>query len=113
MNTWRPFGHGIFDVDRPEGRRRGQQHHAARCQRVDGLLVAVQADELPLLGHVHLLGELLREGSAGWTGAGCAKTSAMAQSFVGPLVLRACAAAPVPRPPQPTRAILMVLFSPA
>ena len=44
---------------------------------------------------------------------GFLKTSAMAQSLVRPLVERACEAAPVPRPPQPTSAILMVLPSAA
>src|SRR5207302_849224 len=43
-----------------------------------------------------------------------AKTSAMATRRVGPpRVFRALAAAPVPRPPQPTRAKRMVLSSPA
>src|SRR5947209_18763611 len=38
----------------------------------------------------------------------------MATSLIGPsLTERAFAAAPVPRPPQPTRATWMVLFSPA
>src|SRR3954471_8438879 len=38
----------------------------------------------------------------------------MATSLMGPLVVcRALAAAPVPRPPQPTRATRIVLFSPA
>src|SRR5438094_169280 len=42
------------------------------------------------------------------------KTSAIATSLVGPLwVDRALLAAPVPLPPQPTRASWMVLFSPA
>src|SRR5262245_25811946 len=43
----------------------------------------------------------------------CGKTSAMATSLVGPLVERAFSAAPVPRPPQPTSARLIVLLSPA
>jgi hypothetical protein len=43
----------------------------------------------------------------------CSNTSATAQSFVGPWVDNAFAAAPEPRPPQPTSAILMVLFSAA
>ena len=38
----------------------------------------------------------------------------MATSLIGPLVVdRASAAAPVPRPPQPTRASWIVLFSAA
>src|SRR5262249_29406847 len=37
----------------------------------------------------------------------------MATSLVGPLVESAFSAAPVPRPPQPTSARLMVLLSPA
>src|SRR5689334_8146510 len=41
-------------------------------------------------------------------------TSAMATSWVGPLRAdRALTAAPVPRPPQPTRAMRIVLFSAA
>ena len=56
------LGHGVFEVDGPESRRRGQQHDAARPHRVDGLLVGVQANELPLLGHVDLLGELAGQG---------------------------------------------------
>src|SRR5206468_4961 len=43
-----------------------------------------------------------------------AKTSAMATSLIGPSATdRAFSAAPVPRPPQPTRATRMVLLSPA
>src|SRR5262249_31583851 len=42
------------------------------------------------------------------------KTSAIATSLIGPLLVdRALTAAPVPRPPQPTRATWIVLFSPA
>src|SRR6516162_8170352 len=42
------------------------------------------------------------------------KTSAIATSLVGPLVVEsAFSAAPVPRPPQPTSARLIVLLSPA
>ncbi len=37
-------------------------------------------------------------------------SAAMATSQVGPLVLRAWVAAPVPRPPQPTRAMGMVTW---
>ena len=52
----------VFEVDRPEGGRSGQHHDAAGIQRVDRLSIAVHADELPLLGHIHLFLELLGEG---------------------------------------------------
>ena len=42
--------HGVFQVDRPEAGRRGQQHDAAGAQRVDGLLVAVQPTNCRSLG---------------------------------------------------------------
>ena len=132
------FVHGVFDMDGTERGRGGQQDHVARIERVDGLSVGIHADELAFRGNVDLLGSPVcgsrdlspaeftwsyrtsRLGSERYfvryfklpsTRSG--KTSAMAQSFVGPLVLKAFKAAPVPRPPQPTRAILMVLFSPA
>ena len=109
MKTLHPLLHGVFEVDRPEGRRRGQQDDAARVERVDGLPVAVHADELPLRRHVDLLPNCCAR-ACRLVCMRSSKTSAMAQSLVGPLVLRALAAAPVPRPPQPTRATLIVLL---
>ena len=46
--------HGVFHVDRPEGRGRGQQHDAAGADAVDGLLVGVEAEELAVGRHVDL-----------------------------------------------------------
>ena len=48
------LGHGVLDVDRPEGGRRGQQHDAARGDAVDGLPVGVHAQELAVGGHLEL-----------------------------------------------------------
>ena len=63
-------------------------------------------------GHVDLLGEQLLEVRVAGAPAGCSNTSAMATSLIGPLLVdSASAAAPVPRPPQPTRASWIVLFS--
>ena len=71
------LGHGILHVDGPEARRRGQQHQPARRHGVDGLLVGVQADELPLLGHVHFcLCSLVRALRLDWSRL--SKKSAMA-----------------------------------
>ena len=50
------FIHGVFDMHGAESGRGGQQDHVARIERVDGLLVGIHADELPLRGHVDLLG---------------------------------------------------------
>ena len=50
---------GVGEVDPAEGRRRGEDRHVARLQAVHRLLVGVEADELAVLGHVDLVGELL------------------------------------------------------
>ena len=58
--------------------------------------------------------ELVLERRRSCSSSRSSKTSAMATSLIGPLlVARALAAAPVPRPPQPTRATWIVLSSPA
>ncbi len=62
MNTWQPLATAY---SRWMGRKPGGVVNSTSppgADRVDGLLVAVQADELPLLGHVDLLFELLRKG---------------------------------------------------
>jgi hypothetical protein len=43
-------------VDPAEGRRGGEDDDVAWIEVVHGLLVAVEADELALLGHVELAG---------------------------------------------------------
>ena len=55
------LAHRVLHVERPEARRRGQDHHADPLQGVDRLLVGVKADELAVLGHVDLLAELVGE----------------------------------------------------
>ncbi len=47
--------HGVFDVDWPEGRRRGQQDDASRGDAVDRLAVGVGTEELPVAGNVDLV----------------------------------------------------------
>ncbi len=49
---------GIGEVDPAEGRRRGKNHDVARCQAIDGLLVAVEPDELAIVGDVDLVTKL-------------------------------------------------------
>ena len=51
----------VVQVRRAEAGVRGQQGHVARPQAVDGLAIGVEAEELPLLGHVDLLAELLAQ----------------------------------------------------
>ena len=51
----------VFQMDRPESRRRGQNDEAPRGDQVNGLLVSVKAEELPIRGHVDVLAELVRE----------------------------------------------------
>ncbi len=46
---------GVFELHRAEGGVCGQQHHVARPQAVDRLLVGVEAHELPLGRHVDLV----------------------------------------------------------
>ena len=83
-------------------------------QAVHRLLVAVEADELAVVGHVDLVVELRLERCRSWLSSRSSKTSAMATSLIGPLLVdSALPAAPVPRPPQPTRATWIVLSSPA
>ena len=48
------LGHGVLDVDRAEGRRRGQKHDASRGHAIDGLPVGVHAQELAGGGHLEL-----------------------------------------------------------
>ena len=52
---------GILQVDGPKGGRRGEKDDAARGNAVDGLAVAVHAEELTVLGHAPPLGELFGE----------------------------------------------------
>ena len=49
---------GVGEVHPAEGRRRGEDRDVARLQTVHRLLVAVEADELAILGHVDLVAEL-------------------------------------------------------
>ena len=50
--------HRFLEMDRPVARRRGEDHD---IRERDGLLVAVEAGELPLGRHVHLVAVLLLE----------------------------------------------------
>ena len=50
---------GVGEMDPAEGRRRGEDRDVARLQAIHRLLVGVEADELAVLGHVDLVGELL------------------------------------------------------
>ena len=47
--------HRVFQVNGAEARGRGQQHHVAFAEGINGLLESVQADELAFRGHVQLL----------------------------------------------------------
>ena len=101
---------GVGEVHPAEGRRGGQDHHVARLEAVHGLLVAVEADELAILGHVDLVAVgLLQlvvavvEPILEHVGHGHELDRALAWC------LRALPTAPVPRPPQPTSATRMVL----
>ena len=106
-----------FEVHRAEAGRRGEDHQVGAA--VDRLLVGVEADELPLLGHVDLAIleqrvavapaalDLLVRSDRGTVAARSAKASAIAHSVTGPLVASACVTAPLPRPPQPIRATLI------
>ena len=49
----------MAEVDPAEGRRRGKNHHVARLQTIHRLPVAVEADELAVLGYVDLVAALL------------------------------------------------------
>ena len=94
---------GRLDVQRPEVRRRGQEHHVDVA--VEDLLVGVEADEAVVGLHVDLGADLARR-RAGWLRLVCrwsSKTSPRATSLTLGSACRACAAAPVPRPPQPMR----------
>ncbi len=50
---------GVAEVDPAEGQRRGEDRHVARFEAVHGLLVAVEADKLPLGGNIDPVAELL------------------------------------------------------
>ena len=88
------LGHGVFQVDRPEARRRGQEHHVARvrarrwpsCRR-PGRRTGGPAARRPAWRTASA--KCLRLPSRrSW------KKSAMAQSFVGPLVLQGLGGGP-------------------
>ena len=70
MKTWQPLATAYSRWIGRKAGRRGQEHHAAGAERIDGLLVGVQADELPLRRHVDLLGELAGAGLRGWSEPG-------------------------------------------
>src|SRR5262249_26170888 len=53
---------GVSEVGPAERRRGGEDHQVALPQAVDGLLVAVEADELVVFGHLHLFGEAFGQG---------------------------------------------------
>ena len=53
---------GVGKMHPAERQRRGEDRNVARLQAIHRLLVAVETDELALLGHVHLVGELLLAG---------------------------------------------------
>ena len=94
--------HRVLEMNRAEGRRRGQQHEVRLAEDADGLLEGVQPAEPPLRRHIHSAANfremfLRPHSTRSWN------TSAIATSLTGPAVDRALAtAAPVPRPPQPT-----------
>ena len=55
------FADGVFEVQRAEGGRRGQDHHVAGREAVDGLLVGVESQEAAIGTRVELAGKLLLE----------------------------------------------------
>ena len=96
----------VGEVHPAEGRRGREDDNVARLQAVDCLLVGVEPDELSLDRHVELAtqGRVAVEVLVALPELP-SKRSAIATSLMGPhLVDSALAAAPVPRPPQPTRA---------
>ena len=48
----------VAEMHPAEGRRRGEDDDVARLEAVHGLLVAVEADELAVVGHVDLVAVL-------------------------------------------------------
>jgi hypothetical protein len=46
---------GVLDMNRPEAGGRRQQHDAAGADSVNGLLVCIKTEELPLLGNIDLV----------------------------------------------------------
>ena len=52
---------GVAEMHPAEGQRRGEDGDVARLQAIHRLLVGVETDELAILGHVDLVGELLLE----------------------------------------------------
>jgi len=103
-------------MHRAKHRRRGQQHESAGRDQVDRFSVGVHSQKLSALRNIHLPAELLGQILE-------ARLQPIGE-YVGhrhqpgralrrrPCVASAFAAAPVPRPPQPTRTISIV-FRPA
>ena len=56
------FLHGVFELQGTDVGKAGQHGHVVGTQAVDGLLVGVEADELPFLGHVHPVAETNGQG---------------------------------------------------
>ena len=90
------FGHGIFHVDRPKGGRRGQEHDAAGADRIDRLLVAIEAGELAVRRDIDLFGQpTAAQPLDAALPRFFSKKSAAAKSFVGPAVCKAFVDRPV------------------
>ena len=89
------------EVQRPEARRRAEQHHV---DALEELLVAVEAVETAVRGDVDLGGDVadLDLRFVRLASRRSMKASHMATSLTFGSARRASLAAPVPRPPQPT-----------
>jgi hypothetical protein len=102
-------------MDRPKRRVRGTKRYIAGLEAVDGPLVRIPTDELPVLGDIDLVAEGLGQILVAGETSRSAKRSAIATSLTGPgatvppAAVRASPTAPLPRPPQPIRASWIVL----
>src|SRR5579871_2016750 len=59
------LGDGVGEMDPAKRGWGGKNDHVSRLQRIHRVLVGIETDELPLLGHVHLRAVVLHEIVAG------------------------------------------------